>query len=103
MTDKARIYLPAKTAMQSGRAKTRQWLFEFEPAKKWPDALIGWIGSADTTQQLRIPFQTQEEAIAFAEKHGISYVLSAPHARSLKPKSYADNFKFDRVEASDPL
>ena len=101
MTVYARIYQPAKTAMQSGRAKTKQWLMEYEPAHKMPDALIGWIGSDDTKQQLRMRFDTAEQAVAFAEKHCIPYKFQEPHQRRLVKKTYASNFRFDKVEASD--
>jgi len=95
-----RIYRPAKTAMQSGRAKTKQWLLEFEPgAREEADPLMGWAGSADTRNQVRMFFATKDEAIAFAERAGYAYVVTddAPPRRP-KPKSYSDNFRFDRVE-----
>ena len=94
---KARIYRPAKTAMQSGRAKTRVWLLEYEPAPKFADPLMGWTGNADTRQQLRIKFSTQEAAEEYAKTNGIPYELELPHTRELQRKSYADNFAFDRV------
>lgn len=95
---KARIYRPAKTAMQSGRAKTQEWLLEFEPVSKEIDPIMGWTSSADTLQQLRMVFATQEEAEAYAKKHKIPYEVEQPHVRTLKLKSYASNFAFDRVE-----
>ena len=98
MTAKARIYQPAKTAMQSGRAKTRYWLFEYDPSPKVIDPLMGWTGSTDTLGQLRLRFPTQEAAEDFAKERGIPYEIEAPHKRSLKHKSYADNFRFDAVE-----
>lgn len=89
----ARIYQPAKTAVQSGRAKTRVWLLEMEPrSRKEPDRLIGWIGSDDTEQQVTLKFPTKEAAIAYAERHGIEYSLFEPHPRIVRPKAYADNF-----------
>jgi hypothetical protein len=94
----ARIYRPARTAMQSGRAKTKEWLLEFEPrAAKRPDPLMGWMGSTDTLGQVTLSFDSQAEAVAYAERHGIAYDLEAPHTTKLKPKSYADNFRFDRI------
>lgn len=93
-----RIYQPAKTAMQSGRANTRRWILEFEPdSPKLIDPLMGWIGSRDTRGQVRIKFESKEEAIAFANKHGLSYRVSEPARRMVRPKSYADNFRYDRV------
>jgi hypothetical protein len=89
----ARIYQPAKTAVQSGRAKTRVWLLEMEPrSRKEPDRLIGWVGSDDTEQQVTLRFPSKEAAIAYAERHGIEYSLSEPHQRIVRPKAYADNF-----------
>jgi hypothetical protein len=98
MTD-VRIYQPAKNAMQSGRANTRKWLLEFEPAAaKEIDPLMGWTGSADTRSQVRMAFDSKEEAVAFAEKKGYFVRLHEPRTRRVRPKSYSDNFKYDRVE-----
>ena len=89
----ARIFQPAKTAVQSGRFKTRHWVVEYEPrSPKVPDRLIGWCGSDDTAQQVRLQFPTKEAAIARCERHGLDYTVSEPHARVVRPKSYADNF-----------
>jgi NADH dehydrogenase ubiquinone Fe-S protein 4 len=94
----ARIYRPAKTAMQSGRRQTRKWVLEFEPASsRARDPLMGWASAADTLNQVRLLFDTLEEAKAFAERQGLSYTIIEPHAISEKPKSYADNFRYDRV------
>jgi hypothetical protein len=59
---------------------------------------MGWIGSTDTQAQVRLHFDTKDEAVAFAEKHGIAYDLELPHARRIKPKAYADNFRYGRLE-----
>jgi hypothetical protein len=89
----ARIYKPAKTAMQSGRFKTRQWLVEMEPvSRKQADRLIGWVGSDDTEQQLSLRFPTREAAIAYCERQGIAYSVYEPRQRIVRPKSYAENF-----------
>jgi len=89
----ARIYQPAKTATQSGRAKTRYWVLEMEPASpKEADPLVGWIGSDDTEQQVRLRFPDREAAIAYAKKRGLDYRVFDPHHRIVKPKSYAANF-----------
>jgi hypothetical protein len=95
----ARIYKPAKTAMQSGRARTRSWVLEFEPsAAKRPDRLMGWVSSQDMqSDQVRLEFPTREAAAAFAEQHGIPYRVQMPSERAIRPKSYADNFRPDRV------
>ena len=94
----ARIYQPSKTAMQSGRANTHQWVLEFEPAEaKRRDPLMGWTSSGDTRQQLSLRFETREEAIAYAERNGIACTVQAPHARTIRPKNYADNFAWKQV------
>jgi hypothetical protein len=96
-----RIYRPAKSAMQSGRAATRQWRAEFTPEdRKEPDPLMGWNGSKDTRSQIRMFFDSQEAALAFAERRGYSVELrDAPAEAPPTPKAYADNFRFDRVES----
>ncbi len=95
----ARIYQPAKTAMQSGRANTRRWVVEYEPEEaKQADSLMGWIGSGDMRGQVRMHFDTKKEAIAYAERNQLAYSVKDPKVRKQRPKSYADNFKFDRIE-----
>ncbi|MBL8690412.1 MAG: ETC complex I subunit [Rhodospirillaceae bacterium] len=92
-----RIYQPAKTAMQSGRGKAQEWVMEFEPTSaRGPEPLMGWTGGGDTKEQVRLTFPTREEAIAHADKHGHTYTLVAAHDRRMRPKAYADNFKFNR-------
>ena len=94
----ARIYRPAKTAMQSGRAKTRKWVLEYEPAtRRDPDPLMGWSSALDTLNQVQLRFDSLDEALAFAKAHGLDYTLIEPQARAPKAKSYADNFRYDRV------
>ena len=94
---KARIYRPARTAMQQGRARTAMWQLEFEPqAAKRHDPLMGWVGSGDTIQQVRLRFDSEEAAIAYCEKNGLDYVLLEPHERKFRPKSYADNFRWNK-------
>jgi hypothetical protein len=94
----ARIYQPAKTAMQSGRGQTRKWLLEYEPAsRRDPDPLMGWSSAEDTLNEVQLRFDNLDEAIAFAKKEGLDYTLIQPQARTPKAKSYADNFRYDRV------
>jgi len=95
---KVRIYQPCRTAMQQGTAKTRSWIVEYEPARpRTRDPLMGWTSSADTRSQLRLRFPNREDAIAYAERKGLAYEVIEPHARRPKIKSYADNFRYDRV------
>jgi hypothetical protein len=99
MAQRARIFQPPKTAMQSGRAGTAQWVLDYLSATpQHADALMGWTGGGDTQTQVRLHFDTREEAIAFAESNGLLYELELPHERRIKPKAYADNFKFTRWE-----
>jgi hypothetical protein len=92
-----RIHQPAKNAMQSGRATTRRWLVEFEPAApRQVEPLMGWTSSADTRQQLRLWFATKEEAIAYCEREGLMYQVEEARPRTLRPKAYADNFAAGR-------
>jgi hypothetical protein len=96
---RARIYKPAKNAMQSGLAKTKSWLLEFEPAvARKVEPLMGWTSSPDTNAQVQLRFESKEAAIAYAERRGIEYqVVEARPVRRLL-KAYADNFKADRLD-----
>ena len=94
----ARIYQPCRTAMQQGQAKTRHWLLEYDQLKpRGHDPVMGWASSADTRQQLRLTFDTKEDAIAFAERNAIAYRVAEPAKPRPRKKAYADNFRFDRV------
>jgi hypothetical protein len=94
----ARIYQPSRTAMQSGAARTKEWVLEFEPeAAAEIDPLMGWTSSRDTKKQVQLAFPTREEAEAYARKHGIAYRVVEPAKRGAVKKAYADNFKFGRV------
>ena len=95
----ARIYKPAKTAMQSGSANTKDWVLEFEPQEpREIEPLMGWTSSGDMHQQLRLRFETAEEAVAYCERHGIPYqvFLAKPPVR--RGLSYSDNFAYKRRE-----
>jgi hypothetical protein len=95
----AKIFRPSKTAMQSGRAKTRQWVLHFEPkAAKRPDPLMGWASSDDTTSQVRLSFDTKEEAVSYAKSHGIAFQVVEARETPRRIKVYADNFSFTRRE-----
>jgi hypothetical protein len=93
----ARIYKPTKTAMQSGRANTKDWVLEFEPEEpRTIEPLMGWTSSGDMKSQLRLNFETKEEAVAYAERHGIAYQVSEPKPVQRRIMSYSDNFAFNR-------
>jgi len=94
----ARIFKPAKTAMQSGEARTKEWVLEFEPASpRSADPLMGWTSSSNTQTQVRLEFETKEEAVAYATREGLAYTLAEPKPRKPIRKSYADNFRFGRI------
>lgn len=94
----ARIYKPAKTAMQSGTAKTKEWVLDYEPEQpRAVEPLMGWTSSGDMRQQVRLGFATSEEAVAYCERHGIAYQVVEPKQTSVrKGLSYSDNFAFTR-------
>ncbi|PYE87213.1 ETC complex I subunit [Phyllobacterium leguminum] len=95
----ARIYRPAKTAMQSGKAKTTEWLLEFEPeSPRKVEPLMGYTSSGDMKSQIKLFFGTKEEAVAYAEKNGIPYRLDEPKEAARRKVSYSDNFKYDRQQ-----
>jgi len=95
----ARIFQPPKSAMQSGRANTQEWALEFAPAEALRlDPLTGWYGSGDTRRQVTLRFPTKEAAMAWADRQGIVYDIEEPKPRHIKPKAYADNFRYGRSE-----
>lgn len=96
----ARIYKPSKTAMQSGVARTKAWVLEHTPqAPREIDPLMGWTSSTDMSAQVKLTFETREEAVAYAQANGLAYTVSEPEVRKPVRKAYADNFKFGRIGA----
>ena len=95
----ARIYKPARTAMQSGKGKTKDWVLDFDPARaRRADPLMGWSGGGDTrSMEVSLRFETREEAEAYARRLGIDYAVVTPAEPKLKLKAYADNFRYDRA------
>lgn len=90
----ARIYQRPKNAMQSGKARTHDWVLEFEQSQaRRADPLMGWTGSGDTQAQVQLTFETKEEAKAYAEKYGIVARVHATPPKGLKLQAYADNFR----------
>ena len=93
----ARIYRPAKTAMQSGKGKTVFWVVEHEPTSaKKVEPLMGYVSSSDMLSQVRLKFDSKEDAIRYAEANGIAYRVTEPKEQRRRPMSYSENFKFDR-------
>ena len=79
---RARIYQPSRNAMQSGTAKTREWILEFTPTdRKEIDPLMGWTGSSDTQTQVRLRFNSKEDALSYAQEHGIDVQIRMPNRR----------------------
>ena len=90
----ARIFQLPKNAMQSGRARTKEWTLDFEPSEaKKPDPLTGWAGSGDTRDQIRLNFPTAEAAIDYCERQGWDYTVIPAPEKVLKLQAYADNFR----------
>lgn len=95
----ARIFKPAKNAMQSGSAKTKEWQLDYEPEQpRMIEPLMGWTSSMDMKQQVTLRFQTREDAIAYCEREGIAYQVIEPEPRVGRQVAYADNFAFRRSE-----
>lgn len=94
----ARIYRPSKTAMQSGIAKTSRWLLEYEPeTPREIEPLMGWTSSRDTRQQIKLWFDTRDEALAYAARNGIPATVEEPQEAQRRVIAYSDNFRFNRV------
>ena len=95
---KARIYLPAKTSMQSGRHKAKIWILEFEtPRLQYIEPLMKWTGTRETQSQVKLYFTTCDEACQYARQRGLDYEVFMPQFLTFKPKSYSDNFRADRL------
>lgn len=96
---RARIFKPAKTAMSSGTAKTRDWVLEFVPeTPREIDPLTGWTSSGDTQAQVRLRFESQAEAEDYARDNGVDYVVLRPQKRksNIRPGGYGENFSTGR-------
>jgi hypothetical protein len=94
----ARIYRPSPNIMQSGKAHADQWVLEYAPTdRKSPDALMGWSGSADMHQQIKLKFASCDQAKAYAERAGIDADVIMPNPIKKTFRNYADRFAFDRV------
>jgi hypothetical protein len=95
----ARIFKPAKNAMQSGTAKTKEWQLDYEPEQpREIEPLMGWTSSGDMKQEITLHFETKEEAIDYCEREGIPYQVIEANQPARRQAAYADNFAFRRVE-----
>lgn len=96
---RARIYQPARTAMQSGMARTKGWTLDFTAESGGEiDPLMGWTSSGDTQSQVRLTFDSREAAEDYARERGIDYVVTDPKPRkpNIRPRGYGENFASDR-------
>ena len=95
----ALIYQPAKSAMSSGQGNSKAWVLEYTPGEaRRIDPLMGWTGSGDMQSQVKLRFASREEAVAYAEKHGLAYTVEEPKRRkpNVRPMGYAGNFAHNR-------
>ncbi len=95
----ARIYRPARNAMSSGMAQTRNWVLEFvNSTAREVDPLMGWTSSSDTQAQVRLKFPTKEAALEYAHEHGIDAIVQDPKPRKANIRSggYGANFATNR-------
>jgi hypothetical protein len=94
----ARIYMPARTATQSGSARTKLWILEFDAEMpREVEPLMGWTSSGDMKSQIRLRFGSKEEAVAYAQRNGLTYRVEDPAVKTRKIQSYSDNFKSSRL------
>ena len=89
---RAKIYIPSKTAMQSGRGKTKKWILAFETKNTKTNPLMGWESGEDTLSEVVLKFSSKEKAIEYAKKNNIVYQVIEPKKSNFIIKSYADNF-----------
>jgi len=81
--------------MQSGRGKGGDWVLEYDlPTARVPESLMGWTASGDTLNQVKLGFDTAEDAVAYAQKNGLDYIVDTTHERRVKPRNYGDNFRY---------
>ena len=94
-----KIYKPSKSSMQSGLGNTKQWLAEYIDEKdKIKDTLMGWNSSLDTKEQIKMFFETKDQAISWAKNNNEQFIVIEPKERKIKPKNYSSNFDMNRKE-----
>ncbi|KAL6465622.1 hypothetical protein MHYP_G00257550 [Metynnis hypsauchen] len=93
---KVRIFVPTRTAMQSGVQNTKKWKMDFDTRERWENPLMGWASTADPLSNMVLTFSTKEDAIAFAEKNGWSYDITEKRTPKPRFKSYGANFSWDK-------
>jgi hypothetical protein len=92
MKKKATIYIPTKTATQSGRGKIKSWILEFKTRDPQTSTLMGWESSDDTLEEVKLKFSSKEKAVEYANSNNIDYKVLEPKQKKFVIKSYADNF-----------
>ena len=92
---KAKIYIPSKTAMQSGRGQSKKWVLEFYTKDTSTNPLMGWESSEDTMEEVKLEFKTKDNAIVYAKQNNIDFNVIEPKKRKFVIKSYSDNFLKD--------
>ncbi|KAK5598410.1 NADH dehydrogenase Fe-S protein subunit 4 ndufs4 [Crenichthys baileyi] len=95
-TRKVHIFVPTKTAMQSGINSTKKWKMDFDTRERWENPLMGWASTADPLSNMVLTFSSKEDAIAFAEKNGWSYEVTEKRTSKPRVKSYGANFSWDK-------
>ncbi len=96
---KARIFRPGKPATQSGRGKSQRWQLEFEPdAPLTIGPLMGYTATTDMRREVKLSFASLEEAVGYAERHGIAFEVESSDERLVHSSAYADNFSFARPD-----
>lgn len=94
---RVRIYQPSKNAMQSGTNNIHHWQMEFNNCQRWENPLMGWTSTADPLSNLKVQFNSPEEAIEHCEKNGWSWYIDVPKIeKEMKPKNYGLNFSWNR-------
>jgi hypothetical protein len=91
--EKARIFKPSRHVMQSGQAKTHGWVLEFQPSSgRFIEPVMGWTGTRQNSNQVRLSFEDLESAIAYANRNNVPYDIVPEQTTVIKPKSYSANF-----------
>ena len=78
--------------MQSGKRNAKNWILKFDTLDTGINHLMGWETSEDTMSEVRLEFNTKDQAINYAKKNNIDYYIVEPQKRKIIKKSYADNF-----------
>ena len=92
---RAKIFIPSKTAMQSGRGKTKRWVLAFDTKNTKTNPLMGWESGEDTMSEVILNFTSKEKAIEYAKKNKIIYQVIEAKKSEFIIKSYSDNFLKD--------